>query len=283
MIINEGHRKRKLIILLLFCFGSLLSILIFHRTKKRSLFDKEVLVKFQKYGLTKTFFSNQSSFKNYNYSFVIISRRHKSPNGLFAYYMSYISCLYIYLSKGNIPIMDFSSFPNIFNHFKVKSLKNDDNPWEYFFNQPFEYTLKNVKKYGKNIKYINCRPNFKPTTNIFRKKFLLSFWHDVAWKYIPIKNEIINKSNGYRKRLFNNSNNVLGVLVRGTDYTNMKPQGHPVQPSPRIVIKDVKRMDNSNKYDYIFLATEDNLIRKKFIESFGKKLKYISYNKFKYN
>ena len=179
--------------------------------------------------------------------------------------------------------MDFSSFPNIFNHFKIQSLEKDDNPWEFFFNQPFEYTLKYVKKYAKKIRYINCHPKYRPTTNIFKKKFLLSFWHDVAWKYIPIKNEIINKSNDYRKRLFNNSKNVLGVLVRGTDYTNMKPQGHPIQPNPKIVIKDVKKMDKSNKYDWIFLATEDSLIRKKFISSIGKKLKYLKYNNFKYN
>ena len=283
MIINEGHQKIKLIILLLVFFECLLSILIIQRTNKRYLFDKEILVKFQKYGLIKKFFSNQSSSKNYNYSFAIITRRHKGPNGLFGYYNSYISCLYIYLNNGFIPILDFSSFPNIFNHFKIQSLEKDDNPWEFFFNQPFEYTLKYVKKYAKKIRYVNCIPKYKPTTNIFKKKFLLSFWHDIALKYIPIKNEIIKKSNEYRKRLFNNSNNVLGVLVRGTDYTNMKPQGHPVQPSSKIVIEDVKKMDKFNKYDWIFLATEDNLIRMKFISSFGKKLKYIKYNKFKYN
>jgi hypothetical protein len=42
-------------------------------------------------------------------------------------------------------------------------------------------------------------------------------------------------------------------------------------------------MDKSNKYDWIFLATEDNLIRNKFIASIGKKLKYLKYKNFKYN
>ena len=34
-------------------------------------------------------------------------------------------------------------------------------------------------------------------------------------------------------------------------------------------------MDNKNKYDYIFLITEDNLIIEKFIEEFEKKLQFL--------
>lgn len=112
----------------------------------------------------------------------------------------------------------------------------------------------------------------------------MKLWRSVALKYIPIKKEIIDESIKYRKKLLNNSNNVLGVLIRGTDYISMRPKGHPIQPNPNIVIKDVKKMDRSNKYDCIFLTTEDNLIKKRFILSIGKKLKYINSNKnLKYN
>lgn len=145
-------------------------------------------------------------------------------------------------------------------------------------NQPFEYKLKYVKKYAKKIKYINCNPKNRPDTNIYKNKLLLDIWHNIAVKYIPIKEEILGESIKFQKKLFNNSNNILGVLIRGTDYTSMKPKGHPIQPSPNIVIEDVKKMDKSNKYDWIFLTTEDNLIKNKFILSFGKKLKYIKSN-----
>jgi hypothetical protein len=67
MIINEGHQKIKLIILLLVFFECLLSILIIQRTNKRSLFDKEVLVKFQKYGL------RLLELFNFNYIFLNIN------------------------------------------------------------------------------------------------------------------------------------------------------------------------------------------------------------------
>ena len=269
---------------LLFFQSLLLLIFIIKRINIKLAFDKEFLIQYKKYNLIKNFLNNSGSFQNYNYNFAIITRNFNCSNGLFGYYVAYISCLHKYLNNGFIPILDLSLFPNIFNQFKNKSLENNDNPWELFFNQPFDYKLKYVKKYAKKIKYVNCNPKNRPDTNIYKNNLLLGFWHNVAIKYIPIKKEIIDESVNYRKRLFNNSNNVLGVLIRGTDYISMRPKGHPIQPDPKTVIKDIKEMDKSNKYDYIFLATEDNLIKKKFISSIGKKLKYIKSNEnLKYN
>ena len=276
-------KNYKILFLLLFFESLLISIFLIQRIKIRYLLDKNFLIKYKNYYLKKNFIFNQSSFQNYNYNFAIITRRYRSTNGLFAFYINYISCLNEYLNKGFIPIMDFSSFPNIFNQFKNNLSENYDNPWELFFNQPFEYKLKNVKRYAKKIKYVYCYTKNKPNTNIYKKKLLLNFWHDIALKYIPIKDEIINESNKFRKKLFNNSNNILGVLVRGTDYISIRPKDHPIQPNPEIVVKDVKKMDKYNKYDYIFLTTEDNLIRNKFIILIGKKLKYIKSNYLKYN
>lgn len=81
---------------------------------------------------------------------------------------------------------------------------------------------------------------------------------------MPIRNEIIEKSYYYIETLFNDSKNVLGILVSG-NYNS-------TNPSTLIkLIEDAKNMDNKNKYDYIFLVTEDNLFIEKFIEEFEKK------------
>ena len=69
--------------------------------------------------------------------------------------------------------------------------------------------------------------------------------------------------------------NILGVLIRGTDYVSKRPRNHPKQPTPKMVFKDIEKMDKKNKYDWIFITTEDDLIREKFINNYGKKLKYI--------
>ena len=195
-------------------------------------------------------------------------------NGLFGFYVAYIGCLNILINNGYIPILDLSSFPNIFNSFNPNNSR--ENPWELFFSQPFEYKLKNIKKYGKKIKYIICNnPKNRPGTNIYKNKLSLNFWRNIAKKYIPIKKEIIKESEYIMNNLFKGSKNVLGVLIRGTDYIAMRPKGHPIQPSPKIVIEDIKKWTKKNNYDWIFMTTEDDLIRNKFILEIGKKLKYI--------
>lgn len=50
-----------------------------------------------------------------------------------------------------------------------------------------------------------------------------------------------------------------------------------------MVIKDIKKINMENNYDWFFISTEDDLIREKFIKEFGYKLKYLIYKKINYN
>ena len=110
-------------------------------------------------------------------------------------------------------------------------------------------------------------------------KVLINYWHNIANRYMPIKIEISKESDMIMYKLFKNSKNILGVLIRGTDYIARKPKHHPIQPKPEIVIQDIKKMNNKNKYNNIFLVTEDDIIRKKFIKKLNKKVKYYKFKK----
>ena len=112
--------------------------------------------------------------------------------------------------------------------------------------------------------------------NMYYRNESISFWHDLAQKYMPIKNEIMIEVNEIMKHLFGNSKNILGVKMRGTDYIAAKPPGHSIPPKVEQVISDVKDMDKQYNYDFIFFATEDELIRKEFIPHFRKKLKLLN-------
>lgn len=128
-------------------------------------------------------------FKKYIYDFNFIILKNKYSNtGLFGLYVSYLGCIIKYINEGFIPIIDLSSFPNIFNGFKIN--ETDENPWELFFNQPFNYKLKNINKYAKRVKFIDCKPKNRPDTTIYYNKGLLNFWHCLAEKYIPINEEV---------------------------------------------------------------------------------------------
>lgn len=217
--------------------------------------------------------NNNSDYNNKKFSIIV----HKCYScGLFAFYINYLKCIVEVIILGYIPVVDLTSFSNIFNKLNISSI--NFNPWEIFFTQPYGYKLKDIKTKVKNIKYIDCKTlKLKISKDIFLNKALMDFWHNMALKYIPIKIEIIKESKKLSKKLFKNSNNILGILARGTDYISSKPSKHAIPPSPKIMFKDIKYMNRINKYDYYFLSTEDDLIREKFVHKFKNKLKYIKF------
>ena len=209
-----------------------------------------------------------------NIKFVVIKRISCPFCGLFSNYIVFLGCIRKYLTQGFIPILELESYENAINGFKVDPSKG--NPWEYYFNQPFGYKYKNIKKKAKNIKYIDCNGYEKrPSEDILLNKEAINYWHIMTNKYIPIKNEIIIESNNIIINIFNGSRNILGVLLRGTDYIARRPSEHSIPPKIEEVVKDVNTLDNKNKYDWIFLATEDQIIRANFIRAIGIKVKYL--------
>ena len=218
---------------------------------------------------------NKYEYDYKNNKFIII-RKNRYGCGLFGYFISFLGCIQIFISKGYIPIIDLSSLPNIFNGYNI--ISEDINPWELFFDQPFGYTLINVKQKVKKVKYYECNlpPSKRPNSySIFINDIQRYFWNNIAKNYMPVKKEIINDANKIRIKLLKSSRNVLGVLIRGTDYLAMRPKNHPKQPDSKLVIRDIKIMKKNNKYEYIFLATEDDIIRSIFIKQFGDILKFI--------
>ncbi len=211
-------------------------------------------------------------FLNKNKKFAFIRRTTNPISGLFSYYIRFLGCVRKYMIQGFIPILDLKSYKNVMNGFNANSSKG--NPWEYYFNQPFGYKYDKITKRQTKIKYFECNKiRRKPHSDIFLNKRSMNYWHNLAEQYIPIKEEIIKESNNIRFKLFKKSNNILGVLLRGTDYIARKPRKHSIPPKTEDAIRDVKIYDNKYKYDWIFLATEDNIIRKEFIGAIGRKVK----------
>lgn len=212
-----------------------------------------------------------------NYSFGLIAQK-CTYCGLLSIYTKNLKCALSSIKNGIIPIIDLTSTPNIFNKFNKTSLKK--NPWEIYFNQPYGFSLNEVKSKSKNIVPIECRHFYhRDFDQIYTNSFFRKFWSNLSQKYYPVKNEIIMKAEHIKSKLFQYSNNILGVLMRGTDFISAKPKNHYIPPTCEIVFKDIINMDQKNKYDYIFIATEDNNIRKKFINRFKNKIKYYTYRK----
>ena len=212
---------------------------------------------------------------NHKYKIFAIIRKECNICGLFSFYIFYLGCATQYINLGYIPIIDLKTHPNIYNGFNTSI---NYNPWELFFEQPYGYKMDEVLQKEKNIVYIKCIESIKrpEELDIYYHKDLIKYWHNLGKKYIPIKREIIKESNFIMKNLFNNSKNVLGVKIRGTDYIKLKPKGHPKPPNIEDAVQDVKKMYLKNKYDWIFFASEDEKIKERFINEFKNKIKYLN-------
>jgi len=254
-------------------FINLFEKLILQWNKKIKTFEFLIDHQFNNYQI-----NNNINLDYENISFAVIKRTSCPICGLFSNYIVYLGCLRKFMIQGFIPIFDLESYQNTINGFMDNPPKG--NPWEYYFNQPFGFRYKDVIQKARNIKYFECIGNEKrPDEDIFLNKESKDYWHNMANKYIPIKNKILKQSNIIIKKILKDSKNVLGVLLRGTDYIAKKPFRHPIPPKTKDVIKDVKILDYKNKYDSIFLATEDRNIRQEFVRAIGIKAKCLL-NKF---
>jgi len=211
-----------------------------------------------------------------NNKFAILKRTNCPTCGLFSFYNVYLGCINKYLSKGYIPIVDMKSFENIYNNYTLLN----NNIWELFFEQPFGYTLEEIEKKAKFKEEKICesstedlRPN---ELDIYYSPISIDYWHYFAKKFMPIKKEIIEEADTIMKKLFYESKNILGVKLRGTDYIAMRPGGHPKMPNLKTTITDVKNMDIKNNYDWIFISSEDERIKERYINEFKKKIKYLN-------
>ena len=215
-------------------------------------------------------------------NFVILQRLECPQCGFFSNYIVHLGCIYRHLLQGNVPIIDLKSFPNAYNGNNTSK----NNPWELFFYQPYNFTLEVVLNYAKNVTKLECtcigeRPD---EINMYYKSDSINFWHDFAEKYMPLKKELLIEAEEIMHNLFGYSKNILGVKMRGTDYIAWKPKGHSIPPKIGQVIKDTNMMDHKYNYDFIFFATEDELLKKKFVPYFKKKIKLLNPNiKINYN
>ena len=215
---------------------------------------------------------NEKKICSENKKFAILRRTSCEACGLFSYYIVHLGCIINYLKHGYIPILDVGSFSNILSG----NNNPEDNPWEEFFNQPCGYTLDDVVKM-KDVEIFECECvlDMPDEKTVYSKPIMLNYHHIIQEKYMSVNRNILKEAKKIWYKLFRHSKNVLGIFVRGTDYSSLQPGGHSRQPSIDIIINDTITMDKQNKYDYIFLGTEDDEIRSAFIKKFGKKLKYL--------
>jgi hypothetical protein len=81
-------------------------------------------------------------------------------------------------------------------------------------------------------------------------------------KYIEDAWESIRKSDG----------DILAVMSRGSDFRNLKPKYHYIQPEPDILLTQARNIMDKHNIRYCFLSTEEKFAFDMFKKEFGEKL-----------
>lgn len=141
--------------------------------------------------------------------------------------------------KGFIPIVDMMTYHN---QYLYDNEIGQSNAWDKFFFQPSNYNIETVMK-SKNIFWsaVLRHDKIKNQLNMF--------------DWLKIKPELLKSCKSFEKNI--NNKKLLGVLFRGTDYANMKPYGHCIQPTLYEMIDIVKKkLIEWGEFDGIYICTE---------------------------
>jgi hypothetical protein len=145
------------------------------------------------------------------------------PPGLFAIIKSNLSHIAYGIEHGFIPIVDMKNDNN--QYIDIDKVKlGEDNSWEYYFEQPFGYSLDDIKK-SKNIILSNRNPivsqKYAVYVTMLDDKKRLYYFKRIFKKYIKFNQKTYNYLLNEVHSIIGN-NKVLGILCRGTDYLRVK-------------------------------------------------------------
>ena len=200
-----------------------------------------------------------------------IIKRTANNVGLFSYFITFLGGIQVCIEKNLTPVIDMYTYDNIY-HKKNKKV----NSWELFFEQPGNVRLEEIKDIERETKVIDCddiplerRPNL--TMDFITNDKRVEYWRKFCKKYIRIN----ESTKCYVRECFNTyfsenqENQTVGVLCRGTDYVNIKPYMHAIQPDIDEMIKKVRTVMKIYGCKFVFLATEDAEIFSKFSSEFS--------------
>lgn len=213
-------------------------------------------------------YNDIKDFSQYRGYYCLI-RREGANIGLFSHYLTNAANVAACIQEGLIPVIDMQHVENAWNRGNI----GKDNPWEYYFEQPFGIGVNDIEIsktiYQNGIVDEKQRPN--DSMEFLTNCVTVNYWRTMIKNYMNFnKNTTAFLEERYEKVVRGKS--VLGVLCRGTDYIQLRPKEHPIQPTVTEMIEKVREIQSKKGYEVIYLATEDQEIYECFQAEFGDQL-----------
>lgn len=196
-------------------------------------------------------------------------------NNLLANYFYVLSHLRYTQINGWIPVVDMLNYP-VYNSLPYP-INGTMNAWEYFWQQPSQYTLDEVYR-SRNV--ILSKQNWFSQYDMgyelshYEDKELIKKFFQLA-ATVPLNSKIENIINQKSKEIFKNKKDILGIAFRFGGHSKKhfaKATGHPVQPDIEEMIKLAKIYLDKWDMQYIFLTSDTEEAVQAFKKIFKDKL-----------
>ncbi len=176
-------------------------------------------------------------------------------------------------AKGLIPLIDFRGGVT-----QYAGTGNNDNAWEYFFKQPYLYSLEEIDeaKYRLMMGYDSKTPRCIKAETIYSPETIQSA-HNFLARHLFLSDLAEKAVKAELSRI--NCTDMLGVFARGTDYAALQPAQHPRQPSVEQLIGKIDEYLVDKPDCNIFLVTEDKTIYDRLLQYYGEKI-FVSGHRF---
>lgn len=191
-------------------------------------------------------------------NFIRISIDRRSCNGLCSILSEVFNRICDSIYNNLIPIVDLTNFDNPLFH--TTETLGKINPWEYYFKQPTDIVI--PSDIACDMVSISIKQQ-----DLYKHNYSIDDQRNIFKKYIRINDSIIKVFNSFLDMYRNQ--HILGVCIRGTDYVNIKPKAHSIQPSVEQVIDDISVYLNQYKIDKIFVATDESTYLRRLKDKFG--------------
>jgi len=198
-------------------------------------------------------------------------------HNLLANYFYVLSHLAYAREKGWIPVVDMLNYP-VYNSLP-EPVNGTRNAWEYFWEQPSEYTLKEVYQ-SKNV--VLSKRNWYGQWDMgygianYYDKDTVRFYHGLS-EFVPLNAVTREYISRLKAEKLCSDLRILGVSARFGGHSQLAfraAPGHPKQPDIADVLEAAKRRSEEWGADKLFIASDYGDAVQAFREAFGDRLIY---------
>jgi hypothetical protein len=193
--------------------------------------------------------------------------------GLLNYVNYAMDHIFLAFSKGYVPVVNMENYALHLRHKEPINVGgvSTRNAWEYFFEQPCGYSLKDIKG-ARNVvlgdsqhphigTIIKSNTMYKNETDMLRYIYFITY-------YCKINHTTMEYLNKTKESLFIGKSNILGILYRVLGFKETK--GTNIPASMDQMIEQISQVLYKENFDYIYICTEVHEMVDELYKSFPK-------------